>query len=290
MTNVWIITTNNSIANLVEKARNVGGTVKAVVLSSQVPAITGVDEVLHISVADNVPAEAYVPAVVSVLAEAKNDIVLASSRGIERTMAAAVAVANDVPLLVGGVSVAANEVQVSRFGGLSLETYTVSGAVVVAESGGEFAAEVAPVTTVDASHLEVSTVSVQESGVGAVDLAGAKRIVACGRGFKEEGDLSLARDLAAVIGGEIACSRPLAEGNAWLSKDRYVGVSGMKVAPEIYIALGISGQVQHTSGMVDSKVVVAVNSDENAPIFNISDYGIVGDIYEVIPALTAALS
>ena len=69
-----------------------------------------------------------------------------------------------------------------------------------------------------------------------------------------------------------------------------MGVSGMHVAPDVYIALGISGQVQHTSGMADSKIVVAVNNDENAPIFQISDYGIVGDIYEVVPALTAALS
>jgi len=100
----------------------------------------------------------------------------------------------------------------------------------------------------------------------------------------------MANALADALGAEIACSRPLAEGTAWLSKDRYVGVSGMHVSPDIYVALGISGQVQHTSGMADSKIVVAVNNDENAPIFQISDYGIVGDIYEVVPALTAALS
>ena len=92
------------------------------------------------------------------------------------------------------------------------------------------------------------------------------------------------------MGAELACSRPLAEGTAWLSKDRYVGVSGMHVAPDLYLAAGISGQVQHTSGMSDSKVVVAVNSDANAPIFEVADYGIVGDLYDVLPAITAALS
>ncbi len=80
------------------------------------------------------------------------------------------------------------------------------------------------------------------------------------------------------------------DGTAWLSKDRYVGVSGMHVAPDLYLAAGISGQVQHTSGMSDSKVVVAVNSDANAPIFEVADYGIVGDLYDVLPAITAALS
>ena len=96
--------------------------------------------------------------------------------------------------------------------------------------------------------------------------------------------------LADALGAEIACSRPLAEGTAWMTKDRYVGVSGMRVSPDVYVALGISGQVQHTSGMAGSKIVVAVNSDAEAPIFQISDYGIVGDIYDVVPALTAALS
>ena len=138
--------------------------------------------------------------------------------------------------------------------------------------------------------MGATVTNVQAAGSGPANLAAARRIVSCGRGFKAEEDLAMANALADALGAEIACSRPLAEGTAWLSKDRYVGVSGMHVSPDIYVALGISGQVQHTSGMADSKIVVAVNNDENAPIFQISDYGIVGDIYEVVPALTAALS
>ena len=130
----------------------------------------------------------------------------------------------------------------------------------------------------------------EPAGSGPANLAAARRIVSAGRGFKAEEDLQIARDLAAALGAELACSRPLAEGTAWLSKDRYVGVSGMHVAPDLYLAAGISGQVQHTSGMSDSKVVVAVNSDANAPIFEVADYGIVGDLYDVLPAITAALS
>ena len=103
-------------------------------------------------------------------------------------------------------------------------------------------------------------------------------------------DIVRAQARADALGAEIACSRPLAEGTEWMTKDRYVWVSGMRVSPDVYVALGISGQVQHTSGMAGSKIVVAVNSDAEAPIFQISDYGIVGDIYDVVPALTAALS
>jgi len=98
----------------------------------------------------------------------------------------------------------------------------------------------------------------------------------------------LAEDLAAAIGAELACSRPLAEGADWMSADRYIGVSGQSVAPDLYIAVGISGQIQHTVGMVDSKVVVAVNNDDKAPIFEGADYGIVADLYEALPAIVEA--
>ena len=124
--------------------------------------------------------------------------------------------------------------------------------------------------------------------VSSANLGSAKRIVAAGRGFKAEEDLKLAEDLAAAIGAELACSRPLAEGADWMSADRYIGVSGQSVAPDLYIAVGISGQIQHTVGMVDSKVVVAVNNDDKAPIFEGADYGIVADLYEALPAIVEA--
>ena len=96
-------------------------------------------------------------------------------------------------------------------------------------------------------------------------------------------------DLAGALGGELACSRPLAEGVDWLPKERYIGISGQHIAPDLYVAVGISGQLQHMVGVRDAKVIVAVNSDKAAPIFTQCDYGIVGDLYDVVPALTAAL-
>lgn len=121
-----------------------------------------------------------------------------------------------------------------------------------------------------------------------VDLASASRIVAAGRGIKEEGQLALVKQLAAVLGAEVAASRPLCDAG-WLPMDRQIGSSGQTVAPQLYLALGISGAIQHIVGMKGSKTIVAINKDADAPIFEIADYGIVGDLFEVVPALITAL-
>ncbi len=122
----------------------------------------------------------------------------------------------------------------------------------------------------------------------AVDLTQAPIIVAIGRGIKEQKNLPLVENLAKVLGGEIAASRPICD-EGWLPMDRQIGSSGQTVAPKLYIALGISGAIQHVVGMKGSRTVVAVNKDANAPIFEVADYGIVGDIFEVIPALAEEL-
>jgi electron transfer flavoprotein alpha subunit len=123
----------------------------------------------------------------------------------------------------------------------------------------------------------------------AVDLTQAPIIVAVGRGIKEQKNLALVEALAKAIGGEIAASRPICD-EGWLPMDRQIGSSGQTVAPKLYLALGISGAIQHVVGMKGSRCVVAVNKDANAPIFEVADYGIVGDIFEIIPALTEELA
>ncbi len=117
----------------------------------------------------------------------------------------------------------------------------------------------------------------------------ARVLVCVGRGLQKEADLELARELAEALGGEIACTRPIAEELHWLPEESYIGLSGQHVKPDLYIGIGISGQIQHTVGIRDAKVICAVNRDEKAAIFQISDYGITGDLYEVIPRLTAEL-
>jgi electron transfer flavoprotein alpha subunit len=109
-----------------------------------------------------------------------------------------------------------------------------------------------------------------------------------GRGIKQEANIPIVQELAATLGAELAASRPICD-NGWLPMERQVGSSGQTVSPKVYIAVGISGAIQHLVGMKGSKAVVAINKDENAPIFEVADYGIVGDLFEVVPALTAAV-
>lgn len=118
----------------------------------------------------------------------------------------------------------------------------------------------------------------------AVDLASAPIIVSVGRGIKEAENIPLVQKLAAALGAELAASRPICD-NGWLPMERQVGSSGQTVAPKLYLAVGISGAIQHLVGMKGSKTVVAINKDPEAPIFEIADYGIVGDLFQVVPAL-----
>jgi electron transfer flavoprotein alpha subunit len=119
----------------------------------------------------------------------------------------------------------------------------------------------------------------------AVDLTKADVIVAIGRGIKSKDNIALAEKLAEALGGDLAASRPICDAE-WLPIDRQIGSSGQTVAPKLYIALGISGAIQHLVGMKNSGTIVAVNKDPEAPIFDIADYGIVGDLFEVLPVLT----
>jgi|HubBroStandDraft_6_1064221.scaffolds.fasta_scaffold115565_3 electron transfer flavoprotein alpha subunit len=121
-----------------------------------------------------------------------------------------------------------------------------------------------------------------------VDLASAPLIVSVGRGIKEAENLSIVQDLAAALGAELAASRPICD-NGWLPMERQVGSSGQTVSPKLYLAVGISGAIQHLVGMKGSQCIVAINKDAEAPIFEVADYGIVGDLFEVVPALTEAL-
>jgi len=133
-------------------------------------------------------------------------------------------------------------------------------------------------------------VKVQEMKTEGANVEDAEIIVSCGRGFKDKSDIKLVDELADVLQGKaVGCSRPIAADLKWLSEDHWIGLSGRKVKPKLYIAAGISGQIQHIAGMRDSGIIVAINKDPEALIFKSADYGIVGDLYEILPKLTAAI-
>lgn len=140
----------------------------------------------------------------------------------------------------------------------------------------------------DSDTADREILRVEEASSEQVDLTQVERIVAIGRGIGGPENLPMIEELADAIGGEIAASRPVID-NGWLPRDRQIGSSGQTVAPKLYLAVGISGAIQHLVGMKGSQVIAAINKDRSAPIFGIAQYGIVGDLHEIVPALTKAL-
>jgi electron transfer flavoprotein alpha subunit len=146
------------------------------------------------------------------------------------------------------------------------------------------------VVTVDLKPEQIRTKPLElfREAKQAVDLTQAPILVSVGRGIKAPENIPMAEKLAKAIGGEICASRPICD-EGWLPMDRQIGSSGQTVSPKLYLALGISGAIQHVVGMKGSRTIVAINKDQNAPIFEIADYGIVGDLFEIVPALTEEL-
>jgi electron transfer flavoprotein alpha subunit len=147
-----------------------------------------------------------------------------------------------------------------------------------------------PTQAVEGLPLPVTCVEPKDVVTEGHDLASAARVIGVGRGLRSEEDLALVDDLARVLGAEVACSRPVAEDLGWLPKDRYLGVSGRRIAPRLYLALGISGQLQHMIGVREAGTIVAINTDPMAPMIEDSDFSIIGDLKAVVPALIRELT
>lgn len=171
------------------------------------------------------------------------------------------------------------------------------GTVLVSVQSGSFPADDAASGEAEIRQLELDPsritpdreiLAVEDVAGDQVDLSTSEIIVAVGRGLGGPENIGPIEALAKALGAEIAASRPVID-NEWLPRERQIGSSGQTVAPKLYLAAGISGAIQHVVGMKGSKVVVAINKDANAPIFNLADYGIVGDLHEIVPALTAAV-
>ncbi len=142
--------------------------------------------------------------------------------------------------------------------------------------------------TIEAAQIRTRPSERFRGSAQTVDLGSAQRIVSVGRGIKDADNLHLVQELATALGAELGASRPICD-NGWLPLERQIGSSGQTVSPKLYLAVGISGAIQHLVGMKGSQCVVAINKDPGAPIFEVADYGIVGDLFEVVPALTEAV-
>jgi electron transfer flavoprotein alpha subunit len=141
----------------------------------------------------------------------------------------------------------------------------------------------------DLAAPNLASLKVTKREVAGVKLDTAQVVVSMGRGIKAKEDIKIVSELAKALNGELGCTRPIAADLKWLPKEHWVGLSGTKVKPKVYLAVGISGQIQHIAGMRDSSLIVAINKDKDAPIFKAADFGIIGDLYKVVPEIMAQL-
>lgn len=284
----------NAARELCAGARSIADEVVLCVAGA--PAVTGVaDLCVHIDVpAGNVADDAYLSVQKAFEAQGAG-LVLVENALRPLSLAGRLSAALGTAAITGVTALEDGTATSLYFGGTGVRKAKPAATPVYAVNAGTFDAAAATGTdAVEELAFEAPAQAIVKKGEEAlpksdVDLAAADAVVACGRGFSEKEDLQLARDLAAKLGGEVGCSRPLAEGVDWFPREAYIGVSGAVVAPKVYVAAGISGQMQHMVGASGPGLVIAINKDKNAPVFKQCDYGVVADLKTALPALTAAL-
>lgn len=303
---VWVFAdAADRYADLISGAKKLGGKVNAIVTCECAAAAlraSGPDAIYDLGAAEGACVENYADTIAA-LAAGEGNLVLLDVTKRSKALAAGIAQKLGAALVNDALSAAADanglHVSFRAYGGLALGTVKVLSAnAVVTVAGGVFAPEPAEssaeIPVIKAAYVqpkcEIVIKERRARAASSVDLTKAKRVVGVGRGIAKQEDLSLANALAQAVGAEVGCSRPIAEGEHWMERERYIGVSGVLLKGDVYIALGISGQIQHMVGVNDCGTIIAVNKDKNAPIFNYADYGIVGDIYKIVPELTKALS
>jgi electron transfer flavoprotein alpha subunit len=225
---------------------------------------------------------------------AQPDVVLVEPTPRNKILAGLLAAKLGTAVISDVAAIDGDTVSNMYFGGLAstkqkatgVKVYTVATCFADAEATGSDDVETIAYTAPEKPLVLRGTKEVPREGA---DLTKCDVVVGAGRGFGAEEDLQMARDLCAKVGGELGCSRPLAENVDWMPRNLYIGVSGLQLAPKAYFALGISGQMQHMVGVQGADTIIAINKDQNAPIFKQADYGLVGDIYKVLPALIEKL-
>lgn len=297
----WVLATDAALlTTCVALARGAGGPVTVVAAGprelADTAAAAGPDAVAWIEPEPDRPAESVAPTVAAAAAEAGVRVLVSTVAPAARALLGAAAAAVHASVVAGAVSLAVDgaalAVERSALDGAVLETLATSGPLALVAHGDEVPAPdgaPAPVETLAPGPVADLRVVSRTPVGGASGIRDAERVVSIGRGVRAKADLELIGTLTGALDAELACSMPVADDLGWVPKERYVGRSGQHIAPRLYLALGIAGMPQHMEGVRDAKVVAAVNSDPAAPIFRTADYGVVGDLYEVVPALVEAL-
>ena len=240
--------------------------------------------------------EAYAKSVAELLTKEEAELLLVGASVVGRDFAARVSGYMDSAMISDVSSIAyvdgAYVTERTMYGGAVIEADKIAGQGVVTIGGGKFA-PVSGEAAVEAIELAADTrVQLVETAPivkGGADLSKAEKVVCIGMGMVAQEDMKMAEDLAAVLGAELGCTRGIADERFWLPVEQYIGISGAIIKPNLYLSMGVSGQVQHIFGVRDSKLIVAIDKNDTANIFNCADYGIVGDMYEIVPLLIEEL-
>ena len=255
----------------------------------------GADKIYHLQGDSQLP-ENYGPAIAQLLIKEEAELFAVGATARGRDIAARVAGYLNCGMVSDVTAISLQDGQFvtesMKYGGAVQHTEAIAGLGVVTIPAGKFESVSGTAAIVPLEVKADQRVSLLETAPlvkQGADLSCAENVVCVGMALDKEADMQLARDLAAVIGAEIGCTRGIAEERHWLPVEQYIGISGAVIKPKLYISMGVSGQVQHVFGIRDAQLIVAVDTNEKAPIFRAADYGIVGDLYEVIPLLTEAL-
>lgn len=302
MAGIYVYSDNPELnGELITLARTSGQEVCAIALSD-----ADADEIVKygpdtvfILKGQNPVAESYAGAIAKLLTDQDASVFLVGATVRGRDIAAQVAAKVRCGLIseAGSITFKDGAVQANRFmyGGLTEQIEIGKSLTAITVPSGKCQSVINnPVKSVVVSMTVDTDPRIKLLGSSPIvkegaDLSKAKRIVCAGMGFDKKEDLKIAEDLASSIGAEMGCTRCIAEDRGWMPAETYIGISGAVVKPDLYLALGVSGQIQHTFGVRDSKVIVGINNNEKATIFNVADYGIVGDLYEIAPLIAAAV-
>jgi electron transfer flavoprotein alpha subunit len=302
MSNAWIIVTEEKqVAALAAMARGMNSGVTAVVVGSAelaaVAAAAGVDAVKWIEPGQDCPAEAYAGQVAALVAADNPKAVVSSASAAGRVIAGATAARLGASIVPRGLALSVDGhtavVECEDLDGRVVETMVARGPVVTFYGGEDVEradSESVSIERVAAEKPASIRIEKTEQAAGAdAGITKAAKVISIGRGLKKKEDIPLIQALADALGAELGCSMPVADDLGWIPQERYVGRSGQHITPDLYLAIGLQGAPQHLEGIKGTRIVVGINNDPDAPIFKAADYGILGDLYEVVPALRVAL-